>query len=54
MRSIIKIEPTANKKAAGKIRVAAYCRVSTEMEEQLTSLETQKNHYEEFIASNPD
>ena len=54
MRSIIKIEPTANKKAAAKIRVAAYCRVSTEMEEQLTSLETQKSHYEEFIASNPD
>ena len=29
-----------------KIRVAAYARVSTNSEEQLSSLETQKEHYE--------
>jgi len=39
---------------AAKIRVAAYCRVSTGMEDQLVSLETQKNHYENLIGSNPE
>ena len=37
-----------------KLRVAAYCRVSTDSEEQLVSLATQRNHYEAYITANPD
>lgn len=37
-----------------KIRVAAYCRVSTEQEEQLGSFENQVNYYTELINNNPD
>ena len=36
-----------------KLRVAAYCRVSTDLEEQESSYEAQCNHYESFIRSNP-
>ena len=35
-----------------KLRVAAYCRVSTASEEQLVSLAAQKAHYENYIKSN--
>ena len=35
-------------------RVAAYCRVSTDSEEQLTSYNTQKKVYTEMIARNPE
>jgi hypothetical protein len=31
-----------------KLRVAAYCRVSTDSDDQLVSLETQMKHYESF------
>ena len=37
-----------------KLRVAAYCRVSTDDEEQLTSYEAQKSYYTEKITGNPD
>lgn len=37
-----------------KLRVAAYCRVSTDSEEQLVSLATQRKHYERYITANPD
>lgn len=37
-----------------KLRVAAYCRVSTEQEEQLGSFENQVNYYTELINKNPD
>lgn len=37
-----------------KIRVCAYCRVSTESEDQENSLENQKAHYEELIKLNPE
>lgn len=37
-----------------KKRVAAYCRVSTDSEEQLTSYETQKRVYSEMILSNKE
>ena len=37
-----------------KLRVAAYCRVSTDQEEQLTSYEAQKSYYTELINNNPD
>ena len=49
MKTITKIE--ANRSAAihRKCRVAAYCRVSTEHDDQIESLETQKAHYESWI-----
>ncbi|MBQ6907835.1 MAG: integrase, partial [Clostridia bacterium] len=34
-----------NRQKRGKIRVAAYCRVSTDQEEQLTSYEAQIRYY---------
>ena len=37
-----------------KLRVAAYCRVSTDNEEQASSYEAQIAHYQEFIRSNPE
>ncbi len=36
-----------------KTRVAAYCRVSTDTDEQATSYEAQIEHYTEFISKNP-
>ena len=41
-------------KEVKKIRVAAYCRVSTDYEEQASSYQTQIQHYEEVINKNPD
>ena len=52
MAKITKIEATQAIKK--KIRVAAYARVSTSSDEQLLSLETQKEHYESYIKANPD
>ena len=37
-----------------KLRVAAYCRVSTDSEEQATSYEAQIEHYTEYIQKNPE
>ncbi len=37
-----------------KTRVAVYCRVSTEFEEQESSYEVQVEHYTNYINSNPD
>ena len=37
-----------------KVRVAAYCRVSTEFEEQESSYETQVAHYTSYINGNPE
>ena len=37
-----------------KTRVAAYCRVSTEFEEQESSYETQVSHYTSYIENQPD
>ena len=45
------IEPKQRIKA--KIRVCAYCRVSTEADEQENSLTNQKEYYENLIRSNP-
>ncbi len=36
-----------------QLRVAAYCRVSTDSEEQLTSYESQKKYYTDKIMTNP-
>ena len=38
----------------GKKRVAAYCRVSTDSEEQLNSYEAQKSYYTQKIEESPD
>ena len=37
-----------------RLRVAAYCRVSTANEDQESSIENQRIHYEELINQNPD
>ena len=37
-----------------KLRVAAYCRVSTDTDEQLVSLDAQIKHYESYINANPN
>lgn len=37
-----------------KIRVAAYCRVSTDSEEQASSYEVQISHYTDYINKNPE
>ena len=37
-----------------KLRVAAYCRVSTDHEEQESSYETQCRHYTQYIQKNSD
>ena len=44
----------SKKTRKGRIRVAAYCRVSTETEIQEGSIENQIEHYGELIKSNPD
>ena len=36
------------------LRVAAYCRVSTELEEQTSSIELQVRHYSQLISANPN
>lgn len=53
MKRITKIE-AAKDSGRRKLRVAAYARVSTDSNEQLVSLETQKNHYERYIKARPD
>ena len=37
-----------------KLRVAAYCRVSTDSDEQASSYEVQIEHYTDFIKKNPE
>ena len=37
-----------------QLRVAAYCRVSTDFEEQLNSYENQKAFYTDMIGKNPE
>ena len=44
----------SKKKLSEKVRVCAYCRVSTEEDEQENSLENQITHYEESIQANPE
>ena len=55
MKKITKIDkiqhPKADKK---KLRVAAYCRVSTDSDAQLESLETQMSHYKSYITARDD
>lgn len=51
---IIPAKPEAIEKSKRQLRVAAYCRVSTDDEEQLTSYEAQKNYYTDKIMTNKD
>lgn len=37
-----------------KIKVGAYCRVSTNKDDQVNSLESQKKYFNDYIKSNPD
>ena len=55
-RSVV-IIPAKTKEAlqtAAKLKVAAYCRVSTDQEEQESSYEAQISYYTEKIGNNPD
>ncbi len=36
------------------LRVAAYCRVSTDREDQANSLHSQKTYFQEYIRNHPD
>ncbi len=49
-----RVGSTAAKEKVKKLRVAAYCRVSTETEEQNSSYEVQVSHYTEFIKKNAE
>ena len=57
MKKVTKIDSRAvnpiGENEAPKLRVAAYCRVSTDSDEQNESLETQIRHYESYIKANP-
>lgn len=45
---------TAREKERSLVRVAAYCRVSTDSDEQLDSYQAQITYYTDYIAKNPD
>ncbi len=51
-RRVQKVEAAPVEKK--KLRVASYCRVSTDFEEQESSIEAQRSHYAAYIQSNPD
>ena len=53
MKTIRTIEKGSAPRFA-RLRVAAYCRVSTDYCEQLESLETQRSHYDEYIRAHKD
>lgn len=55
MKKVTKIDITSNiQDISRKLRVAAYCRVSSSSETQIESLETQKAHYTSYINSRDD
>ena len=57
MKKVIEIPATIFPKIKddkAKLNVAAYCRVSTEKEEQENSLENQTTHYKNEIEGNPN
>jgi len=45
---------TVKEDSPKRLRVAAYCRVSTDTDEQATSYEAQVTHYTEYISKNPE
>lgn len=56
MRNITEIPPSQDNLPImlRHLRVAAYCRVSTELEKQTSSLELQERHYAQIILGNPN
>ncbi len=54
MIKITKIDEFRPLPQENKTRVAAYCRVSTDSDEQMESLDTQRSHYERCIKTNPE
>ncbi len=55
MKKVTKIaQQRVDSRGQTKLRVAAYCRVSTDTDDQLVSLDTQIKHYESHIKANPD
>lgn len=54
MKRITKIGANESLIQKKKLKVAAYCRVSTGSDEQLESLDAQKDHYSRFIKSNSE
>ena len=55
MKKVTKLGAGKASKAKKKLlRVAAYCRVSTDSDAQLESLEAQKQHYENYISGRDD
>ena len=52
MKKVRKIE-MPQKDTIRKLRVAAYCRVSTKYESQKSSIELQKEYYESYIKEQP-
>lgn len=44
----------SSKEEKPKLRVAAYCRVSTDSDEQATSYDVQIQHYRDYILGNPE
>lgn len=53
MKKITKIDAVMSQ-TKKLLRVAAYCRVSTDSDAQLESLDAQKSHYENYIATRDD
>ena len=53
-RSVAYVEKDISGTVKNKLRVAAYCRVSTLLESQQSSISAQRIHYINYIASNPD
>ena len=50
----VPLQSTNAEQNNSKIRVGAYCRVSTDHEDQETSYESQVKHYREYIQAHPD
>ncbi|WIV13673.1 group II intron maturase-specific domain-containing protein [Proteiniborus sp. MB09-C3] len=54
MKKIIFIPAKKSLENNGKLKVAAYCRVSTERETQKSSIDTQIKYYIDLIQENPE
>ena len=55
MKKITKIDELPKSQSSkSKLRVAAYAMVSTDSDDQLVSLKAQREHYENYIKSNPE
>ena len=57
-RTVIQVKPRASlpslPQIVRKIRVAAYARVSTDSDEQMNSVEAQKDYFQKMIANHAD